>query len=273
MIYELKKDEFYKCKSLVNENIPESVAVVSGNNPGRIFVDNKDYPTTGLIWFKSMDIGFNFIGDCFNTNFNQEIGPFVDKYIKSEAKKIGMDWFEASGGDPDWDRTIHDIFKHKNVETQEQHVYILRERNGITLPAIELPPGYQLVKVSGPLLRSNEIENCSFLHDKILSFWDSIQDFLDKGIGYCIIYHNKIVSFCFSGFITNAFSVTDVETLEEYRRKNLAQIVAVAYLQDCMSRGLIPYWDCMKENLPSNAVAKKVGFEKARNYYVQYFQF
>ncbi|GIN70673.1 acetyltransferase [Bacillus sp. J14TS2] len=272
MIYELKKDEFYKCKSLVNENIPESVAVVVGNNPGRIFVDNKDNPTTGLIWFKSMDIGFNFIGDCFNTNFNQEIVSFIDENIKPEAKKIGCDWLDVSGGDEAWDRQIENIFKHKNVETQEQHVYILHESKCME-PQEGLPNGYRLYEISDPLLQSNTIENTIFLYDRILSFWDSIQDFLDKGEGYCITHHNKIVSFCFSGFITNTFSVTDVETLEEYRRKNLAQTVAVAYVQKCFSRGITPYWDCMKENLPSNAVAKKIGFEKARSYFVQYFQF
>ncbi|MFB7120702.1 GNAT family N-acetyltransferase [Bacillus thuringiensis] len=271
MIYELKKDEFFKCKNLISENNPDSVAVISGNNPGRIFVDNKESPTTGLVWYKSLDIGFNFIGNCFNTNFNKEIGPFVEEYIKSEAKKIGMNWFEVSGGHLEWDRTVKDIFKHRNVETQEQQVYILHESDNVPPQENYLPVDYELHKISEySLIMAG---NSSFLYEKILSFWDSIHDFLDKGLGYCIIYNNKIVSYCFSGFVTNKFSVTDVETLEEYRGGKLAQIVTVAYVRECFSRGLTPYWDCMRENIPSNALAKKIGFEKVSTYHVQYFQF
>jgi hypothetical protein len=40
MIYELRKNEFQKCKFLVcNHNHPEVKAIIEGNNPGRIFVD------------------------------------------------------------------------------------------------------------------------------------------------------------------------------------------------------------------------------------------
>jgi ribosomal protein S18 acetylase RimI-like enzyme len=271
MIYELKKDEFFKCEHLVSEDQPESVAVILGNNPGRIFVDNRENPTTGLVWYKSLDIGFNFIGNCFNTNFTKEIGPFIEGYIKSEAKKVGMTWFEGSGGHSDWDRTVKDVFKHRHVETQEQHVYILHERDRVIPQGNDLPVGYQLCEISAELLHT--VENSSFIHEKILSFWDSVHHFLDKGVGYGIVYNNKIVSFCFSGFVTNKFSVTDVETLEEYRGKNLAQIATVAYVRECFSRGLTPYWDCMSDNFPSNALAKKVGFKKVSTYYIQYFQF
>jgi GNAT superfamily N-acetyltransferase len=267
MIHELTKDKFVKCEQLVSENMPESLAVIRGTNPGRVFVDDKENPTTGLIWYKSLDIGFNLIGDCFNTIFKEEIGPFMEGYIKSEASKIGMDWFDGSGGTSDWDHTVKEIFKHRDIGNQEQQVYILDE---VIQKQNDLPIGYQLCEISEKLL--NNVENPSFLHEKILSFWDSVHDFLQKGVGYSIVHENKIVSYCFSGFITTKFSVTDVETAEEYRGKSLAQIATMAYAQECLRRGLTPYWDCMSENLPSNALARKVGFTNIRTYYVQYFQ-
>ncbi|GAA0352684.1 GNAT family N-acetyltransferase [Bacillus horti] len=272
MIYELKKDELYKCIDLIDEKTPEPLAVALGNSPGRIFVDHREKPTTGLVWHKSLDIGFHFIGDSFNTNFNKWIDSYIENTIQPEAKKLGMDWFEASGVHQDWDLTIKNIFEHRNLEVQEQHVYLLNNKSDIKSQVDVLPSDYELIKISKPLLISKKV-NLSFLSEKILSFWDSVDSFLKKGVGYGIIHHNKIVSVCLSGFVTNQYSATDVETIEGYTGKKLAQIVAEAYARECFTRDLIPYWDCMKENLPSHAVAKKVGFTKYRTYYVHYFQF
>jgi hypothetical protein len=45
MIYELRKNEFQKCKFLVcNHNHSEVKAIIEGDNPGRIFVDNYNSP-------------------------------------------------------------------------------------------------------------------------------------------------------------------------------------------------------------------------------------
>lgn len=50
MITELNTSEFYKCKGLANDvGHLEVKAIIEGNNPGRIFVDNNDNPITGLI--------------------------------------------------------------------------------------------------------------------------------------------------------------------------------------------------------------------------------
>ncbi|WZY00031.1 GNAT family N-acetyltransferase [Bacillus sp. FSL W7-1360] len=272
MIYELKKNEFNKCTHLIDENDPLATAVILGNNPGRIFVDDKDKPSTGLVWFKSDDIGFGLIGDGGNQTFQREIGPFIEGYIKSEAKKIGWDWFEIGGTSPQWDQAVKDIFQHKGIETDEQFVYTLRESGHVALQGYQLPPGYELCKISSSLLNANEIENLSFLQGKITGYWGSINQFLEKGFGYCIVHEQKVVSVCFSDFITDKFSSTAIETLKEYEGRKLAQIVAGAYVQECLRRGLTPYWDCMKENLRSQAVAEKVGFKRIRTYYVHYFK-
>lgn len=97
LILELAKDEFSKCKKLINENGQlEAIAIVENINPGRIFVDDVNHPTSGLIWLGNND-GFIFFGSEQNDGFNNKLNHFIDTVIKPEAKKVDLKWFEGVG--------------------------------------------------------------------------------------------------------------------------------------------------------------------------------
>ena len=115
MISELKKLEFYKCKELLYEQGQlEAKAVIEGVNPGRVFVDDTDWPTSGLIWLGNND-GFIFIGDEKNEGFNNELNNFVDNIIIPEATKVGLNWFEGIGNHGKWNTIIKEVFKSRNL--------------------------------------------------------------------------------------------------------------------------------------------------------------
>lgn len=48
----------------------------------------------------------------------------------------------------------------------------------------------------------------------------------------------------------------------------LATLTARAFVVRCVREGIAPHWDCWTTNLPSVAVAEKVGFVKALEYTV-----
>lgn len=58
----------------------------------------------------------------------------------------------------------------------------------------------------------------------------------------------------------------DIETNKAYRGMKLGQSVAQAFLEECISKKIEPYWDCMEQNLPSIAVAKNIGLTKDFSY-------
>ncbi|PFB02524.1 GNAT family N-acetyltransferase [Bacillus anthracis] len=117
MISELKKDDYYKCNSLLNENGQLEVkAVIAGVNPGRIFVDNMTSPNSGLIWLGNND-GFFFIGDAENEKFNNEMNRFIDNVIIPEARKVGLTCFEGIGNHSKWNKTIEKIFHHRKLKS------------------------------------------------------------------------------------------------------------------------------------------------------------
>ncbi|MCA0172912.1 GNAT family N-acetyltransferase [Bacillus sp. RAR_GA_16] len=271
MIHELDQDEFYKCERLLNEvGHVEAKAVIEGNNPGRVFVDDLYAPKSGLIWLGNHD-GFFFIGEEENAEFLQGMNEFIDKTILPEARKLGLTNFIAIGNHSSWDQTIEVLFANRHMQKFDQNVYRLDHPLAYHQPTNI--PEYEVIKISGDLLsdQNNSIKNKSFLWSKLTEFWASPHDFLAKGIGYGVVNHHQIVSLCFSGFVAGNVHGLDMETMEEHRGKKLGQLAASWVVNDCVSQGMIPYWDCEEANQPSNAIARKVGLEKSFSYHVYLF--
>ncbi|MGE6401155.1 GNAT family N-acetyltransferase [Bacillus cereus] len=259
MISELNKNDFYKCNSLVNEKGQLEVkAVIAGVNPGRIFVDNIYSPNSGLIWLGNND-GFFFIGSAENEKFNNEISSFIDNVIEPEARKVGLNCFEGIGNHSKWNKTIERIFQHRKLKSWNQRVYTLKRGGYEDNHEPKIEEGYTVVKISKTLYE-NSLKNIEFLQSKILEFWSSPDSFFNEGIGYCIVYDNRIISVCFSGFVFGNIHCIDIETIEGHQGRKLAQKIAHSFVKECLENDIIPYWDCMELNKSSVAVVENVGY-------------
>lgn len=275
MITELEKQDFYKSRVMLDKQSRlEAKAVVEGVNPGRIFVDDSESPTSGLIWLGNND-GFYFIGNEKNEEFNTEINDFINTVIVPEARKLGLHWFEAIGDHNEWDETIKEVFATRNLGSWNQRVYTLHRADYQGNFDLVIEEGYNIVKISETLFINSDksIENIDFLHSKIAEFWSSPERFFNDGVGYAVIYKKNIVSICFSGFVVDNVHCIDIETLKEHRGKKLAQKVAIAFVEDCLDNNLVPYWDCMESNKPSIAVTENIGFRNEFNYIGYEFKF
>ncbi|WP_332646019.1 GNAT family N-acetyltransferase [Lysinibacillus sp. 54212] len=275
MICELQQSDFHKCLRIINEQGQlEAKAIISGVNPGRIFVDDEATPQTGLIWLGNND-GFIFIGDESNERFIKDINAYIDDRIAPEAKKVSLKWFEGVGNHEKWNNTIQSIFKHRELGSWQQKVYILEKEHYKPEREPMLENGYSIHKIDKMLYENDTsfIKNIEFLHSKILEFWSSPDHFFSKGIGYCIVHKNEIVSVCFSGFVVENIHCIDIETLGTHQGKKLAQTNAHSFVKDCFENNMVPYWDCMEGNKPSIAVAENLGFCNSFNYIGYEFTF
>lgn len=273
MISELNMNEFYRCSSLINQQGQLEVkAVIEGVNPGRVFVDNIVTPNSGLVWLGNND-GFFFIGNEENEVFNNRINSFIDIVIKPDAKKVGLNFFEGIGNHQKWNSVIEKVFEQRQLEGWKQKVYMLKKEdyNAKNEPVTER--GFNVIKINKDLYENNNnaVQNIDFLHSKILEFWPSPDMYFNKGTGYCIVYNKNIISVCFSGFVVGNVHCVDIETVEAYRGKRLAQKIAHTFVKDCLENEMIPYWDCMEDNMPSIAIAENIGFTNAFNYVGYYF--
>ncbi|MBW3111619.1 GNAT family N-acetyltransferase [Bacillus sp. MCCB 382] len=266
MILELEKSEFYKCKGFIHdEGLLETVAVIDGDHPGRVFVDDLMAPTSGFIWLGSQN-GFIFMGDADNEEFNVKLNYFFHPVIKPDAHKVGLTAFEAIGNHLKWNKTLKKVYG-ENIIGYNQKVYELKESDYRKQNEPELDQGYEVMKITRDILEDNGVlGNINFLRSKILEFWPSFERFLDKGIGYAAIYENEVVSVCFSGVVAGNVHGVDIETVKHHQGKKLGQRVAHSFVRECLEKHLTPYWDCMEINQPSVSIAENIGFENTLNY-------
>ncbi|GIN73106.1 acetyltransferase [Bacillus sp. J14TS2] len=267
MIKELDKTVFGRCKGLLNNKRQiEALAVIEGTNPGRVFVDDLTIPTSGMIWLGNND-GFFLIGNEENREFNNVLNHFIDDVIIPEAKKVGLDCFEGIGIHERWNKTIEHVFKGRKLESWMQKAYTLHANGNLNIREPVIDKRYETVRINQSFFENcSSMKNIEFLNSKILESWSSISDFLNKGIGYCILYDNEIVSVCFSGFVAENIHSIYIETLVAHQGRKLAQKVARLFIQDCLEKNILPYWECMEENKASITIAESIGFKNTYNY-------
>lgn len=262
LITELNKQDFYKIKHVTDKckNI-EVRAVVNGNNPGRIFVANPIEPTTALIWIQGQE-GYQIVGDAQCKSFVTGLEDFIRNNLEPELKMRNINWVEI-GVDFTWDRTIQAIFNKRNISSDIQHVF---SKNENSLP-IEIQDNKVFIqRIDRDLLKSGRLANHSFLEKKILRFWNSLDSFSQHGFGYFAEMNNNVVSLCFSAFVADQTHAIEIETLEEFRRKSYGTAVARAFVQECVEKGIQPYWDCSPDNTGSIGVAQTIGLSSSFDY-------
>lgn len=272
MIYELEKTLYSLVTPLLEGELIniEIKSVVQGYNPGCVFVDSIDSPSTAMVWSKAID-GFYFIGSEVNDDFNDSINDYIDRIIAPRAKVLGLKYFEFSGTSKAWDKTINRIFKDRSLDRSIQLTYIHKHLDTISDDS-KLSKELKLVTID-PLFFTNNISNLDFAKTMILDWWNSIEDFYKFGVGYCLFDGNMIVSCCVSSCVTNDAMGSHTVTLDEYRGKGLAKVLIKEFLKYCRDNDFKPNWDCMDKNTGSKALAESCGFSKVYDYILYDFKF
>ena len=99
-----------------------------------------------------------------------------------------------------------------------------------------------------------------------MSYWPTIEMYLDKGIGYVALVNDEAVaSLCVSVFASGD-TLESARRLADHRNHGLSTAVAAACVNDCLTRGSAPIWHCWGTNDPSIAVARKAGLRLEREY-------
>jgi GNAT superfamily N-acetyltransferase len=124
----------------------------------------------------------------------------------------------------------------------------------------ELPFGYQIHKMDRALLE------LSPKHAENLNRYGSIENFLSKGIAVCIKYGNELICEAYADMEIMGMREIGIRTQEPYRKQGLATIACAHLIKLCDEAGIRTYWDCVKFNAGSVALAHKLGFQQERAY-------
>jgi len=127
-----------------------------------------------------------------------------------------------------------------------------------------LPEGYELRRIDEHIVNIPTLHKVS---EDFTSQFQSVEDYLNRGIGFSILYKGEVVCGASSYNIYDDGIEIEVATDHNHRRKGLATIVSAALILDCLEKGIYPNWDAA--NTTSAKLAEKLGyiFDKAYDTY------
>jgi GNAT superfamily N-acetyltransferase len=225
---------------------PLILAVVQRRQRGQVFVDDSTNPKSALIVNKS---GFmQFVG-------TEVVDDRLISFLQSPTKSMPayLLWYAP----PLQIQKILDGLPYELVRRRERVRFTFHAKNIID-PVI-CPTGFTVQP-----LKQELIEKAGHFKLDIESrFWASAADFIEHGIGTCVIKDGEVVSLCYSACIAADFAEIDIITQAEYRGMGLAGIAARAFVAECLRRGIKPTWDCFIQNTPSLRLANSLGFTQS----------
>lgn len=120
---------------------------------------------------------------------------------------------------------------------------------------IQTPEGYELKSIDIDIAQAPSLHELS---EDFISQFSSVDDFIERGIGFAIVYEGEVVCAATSYSIYDEGVEIEIATHPDHRRKGLATVTASALILECLDRKLYPSWD--GANKESVRLAEKLGY-------------
>lgn len=270
----IKADGLYKITNynkVTNDDCPSFSGIVAGECKGDLWVDHVEHPTIAIA--NSYAVGsFAFLGDIESSEEYNNVKVFINEGIFPQLKLQGIDYFEFSIESERLREPILQMFGDK--EMQKAQEFRFRKKDA-TPELLDLPEGYTVHKVDMELwnlIKEGTLENGSLVAGRILGSWENANDFFEKSLAFCITHLNKIIAVIVGTARFNNVIAIDIATEEAHRNKGLGQILTGRFVNECVRRGLVAQWDCMKSNPASRKLAEKAGFKFIKQNEVYWFK-
>jgi RimJ/RimL family protein N-acetyltransferase len=124
-----------------------------------------------------------------------------------------------------------------------------------------VPPTFELKRIDKPLAEQlpSDIGNEYFFEN-----FQSVDDFLGRGIGFCILHQNKIVSAATSMAQSSKAIDIEIETVPDFRKQGLGSVVGAKLVSYCLEQRIEPRW--LAANAISEKLALKLGYVRGVTY-------
>lgn len=260
LYFELLNEEFYIIERFFCKNkfhIPV-LSVIHNKFPGKIFVNDKNNPTIILVWIISR-WSYLYCSEDIN-NIGNFIYEVIDKRIKYILNKLEIKNFEIYIENNKkcinyLENKINDMIINKHYEsTYELNLYNFKKY----FNSIILPENVVIQKNKIPLLFE---KYRNFLSDNFLKI---------KTESVSLIKCSKEISRASNnGMEYNKNYFIDLDTFDETQRnKGYGTISAAILIDILLNKDILPLWETTENNISSQKVAKKLGFQEIEKYIV-----
>ncbi len=276
-LQELEFVEFSEVQSLFSESKHLSFtidAVIAGNSPMRIWVDDVNKPRSALLWDNAHC--YYLVGDPGNRDFCKTIETFLYESLIPKAVAKNREIYKLEYSPQAWEPIIEDILKDKTPVKISRKFFVL-EKPLISQWQDILPPDFSIRRIDRFLLES-DVKHVKSIIDEINGCWYSVDEFLTNGFGFCLVYRPKIgeeevQGWCTGEYFSKGKCGVGIETFHGYQKRGFATVMASAFVEHSLSVNIQPHWDASANNEGSIRVAEKVGFREIQDYQVFYGSF
>jgi GNAT superfamily N-acetyltransferase len=223
------------------------LAILNGDATGRILADDAVHPTYAIV--QEPGDGAIYMGGSLTAPI---LSKAIDWLRKDKDVVVGL-WY----GDPLWqllppgpeyDGAAID-FTHRPVG------------EGLS-QFLQLPEGCRLQPIDHDLFQ--RLAN----YEWAVPMFGSTEKALEKGLGYCLMRDDAVLSEAFAGPFANGMIEIGTETHEPYRRRGYATITCAHLIRACEAKGYQTFWNAAKQNVASIALARKLGYRAEQEFRV-----
>lgn len=187
-MYELSKNEFGKASPFfinIDNNRAPVFSIIEGNNPGKIYVDKKENSMSACVAAGVNPSDFFLAGNERNFDFNSELeNILLNDIVVNEGDSRHVMFYSFSD---EWKDALDDLLKGYNVTRLIRNIFTLdpelyKKHEGWQRG---IPEGFRIEKMDYKL--AERIGG-------IRELWGSIDNFLQKGFGFCVMKDDEIIS-------------------------------------------------------------------------------
>jgi GNAT superfamily N-acetyltransferase len=222
-----------------------SIECVVEDQMGKAFVDSVENPQAFMI---EQDQFFCYLA-----------GNLTDDFLN----KMPHDRFLMAGSDG-WQKSIERVFG-------EQVNAI--DRYGYSSDALSLEHLKRLASANAhtPNIQRADL-NIARMERSFISLgaFDSAEDFVERGIGYCLLKDGEMIGAAYSSLVCGDAIEVSIFVDPEYHRQGIATALSCQLLLWCLEHHLAPHWDAA--NAESCNLAEKLGYQKAGQYIAYYLK-
>ena len=245
-------------------------AILEGSVPAEIYVDDPIQPRVALTWSKPR---YYLAGSPENQEFNDHLRRRLAGTSSSRQNESNDDLFILYYAPADtWEETLDTLLRDMNPIRSEREYYSIQTARDKSHPAsTPLPEGFSLSYVDQDLLAQKDLGNLDDLLEELCSERQSVQDFLDRSFGFCLLHGDEVAGWCLSEYNAASRCEVGIATFEPHRRQGLATTMTSALVEHALSQGISHLgWHCYASNVASAATARKAGFVKTVEYPVRF---
>ncbi len=244
---QLNENEVAEKSQFIHSPFPLINAVVSGEQQGKIFRDENNY-------FIIHKAGFSLLKTVSDDRYYDILHFMLQE-------KNTPPYFHIY--DPP-EQLVKECEQNDHINTKLRNRIQLKFTNNKSLaPEVALPENYSIEKIT-----VNNFESLSlFGLDIACKFWNSKDDFLKNGFGFCVFNgQHEPVSICYTACLANNEAEIDIATVAAYQQKGLARAATTEFVNHCIKKKINANWDCFEDNYGSIKTAERIGFHQSYQY-------